>query len=155
MKATVYFLKKTTVIVTLLHITVILFIDIYFSSFIVWTFISMNITLTVKNEWEGAIIEYFSHVITGVFCFVPSNIQRGNSSPRATCTRGGEFTTQDPSLLHCHWSPWKLHQFKTRHHFLPSLHTAQPLKRQIGRDRQAELVRLCVCTRVGQTVRDN
>lgn len=30
-----------------------------------------------------------------------------------------------PSLLACHWSTPNMHQFKTRHNFLPSLHNSQ------------------------------
>lgn len=85
----------------------------------------------VSSQWPG--------VITFLFCFVPSAVHRGNPSLLSKVHKGGVHHG-GPTLLPRHWSPRKLHQFKTRRHLLPSLHTAQP-DRQIGRDRQTELVR--------------
>lgn len=58
----------------------------------------------------------------------------------------------DPRPPACHWSPPSRHHFKTRHHFLPSLHTAQLLlikkKNQKKNAQRGQTGRECVC--VGQ-----
>lgn len=109
---------------------------------------STNITLTVKNEREAAVIKSVPHVrslaewyyVCVLLCL--SAVWREEPIPREQSACGGVHHW-GPSPLPCHWSPRNLHQFKTKCSFLPSLHTLKKTDRE-GTDWQSwwEITRL-------------